>query len=216
MKRAKGFTSILLCISILCSIFVVPSYAASEKLVSENSKYRFYASGQTFKLEDKALGTTDCIIFSNDYTKFTIYNADGTMNVGFKDSQNNIWIDGILSSQYIPESSPNTAGIIPFAVPAGYNLLSTGYGTLTQVVSTASLVAMVIAYIPTVGQSGNIFNICTMVITAIGVGGDVYIKFQQYLNKSILKAYDVVRFYKKSNYTGLITTLEHGPYKYGR
>ena len=67
--------------------------------------------------------------------------------------------------------------------------------------------SMLILYNLTVSIAGIVLSLKGI------VSDDVYIEITQYYNPNSYLMYDVTKYYKNSDYTGLLETSEHGPYR---
>lgn len=172
---------------------------------SENGLFQIYKDDNVLTYIDLGNGEKTIAFIATDQQSMTIKEPDGTQRECFVDSLGDIYIDGALAIEACTESPTLTR-----SVPSGYVYL-TRYRTNTVVTgSVASLTLTLLGLVP--GMAGAA-AIAGAILAIQGLSGEViYIEITQYYHPNTYYIYEVTRLYRNSNYTGLINTIEKGPF----
>lgn len=136
----------------------------------------------------------------------TIYYPDGSTQRMWVDADGNILIDNVVVSEAVDGSKE----IIPTrAVPAGYVYLNRHRTHVSAYQNGYNIILALVGLIPV---AGNIVQALSALFHDYSID-DAYIEITQYYHPSTYYIYTVVKYYRYSNYTGLIKVQEFGPNK---
>lgn len=170
-----------------------------------NDLISFEQQGNELSVTVLETGESATGYLSNNRLSIDIIADTGEVHHGELRSDGTIYIDGVLAYEQSNSQQTQTR-----AVPSGYIYLTT-YRTNTVVTgSVASLALALLGLLPGIGSAS---AIASVLLALQGMNGEVaYIEVVQYYHPNTYYIYEVTRLYRNANYTGLIDTVERGPF----
>ena len=143
---------------------------------------------------------------SEDGTELFMTDVHGNCFTLVRRTDGNVYKDNELYIAYEVEPVVQTR-----AVPSGYKYLVRWRGNTQLSDTIGSITLALIGLFP--GMAGP--AAVASVIASIGAytRGTVYIEITQYYNPNTYWIYQITRLYSNSDYTGLLSTIEKGPFK---
>ena len=159
------------------------AYASTNEL----SDLHISKMGNGYEVTDSQTGDYAVAVWENNQLKVTLNGVPVILQE--KDDLSTIYFNGSISM---------------LSVPSGFRYIGTvSYGNVTPfAVFAATLLAL--------GMPDKIGVVWSAIVSMIGSGSPAYLQIDQYLKGS--QGYWVCRVYRNSNYTGLITRFEKGPF----
>lgn len=156
----------------------------------------------TWVLTNTDTGEITTGVFSDDKAALRITHDDGSASVVDYTENGTVLHDGkVLFEVY---SAPS---ISLLSVPSGYKPLVTHRTHVSVYQDAYDVILSLVGIVPV---AGGIINALAALFRDHSLD-DAYIEIAQYYHPSTYYIYTVVRFYRYSNYTGLLATREYGP-----
>lgn len=190
----------------------IPSISLAAENAEKNNEYDYLTDqyhlvrqGNLLTIEIFANGEYASGIVADDGKGITI-SEDGTETTYILAKDGNVYRNERVAIEVEEMTVPTTR-----AVPSGYRYL-TRWRSDTSISGTiASISLTLIGLFPGMAGVATVASIIASLVQA--EQGVVYIEITQYYNPHTYYIYQVTRLYRNPDYTGLIQTIEEGPFK---
>lgn len=172
----------------------------------QEGDYFVTKKGRFLCMTELSTGKTTFAEQSEDGTELFMTDVHGNCFTLVRRTDGNVYKNNELYIAYEVEPIVQTR-----AVPSGYEYLVRWRGSTQLSDTIGSITLALIGLFPGMAGPATVAG----VIASIGTytRGTVYIEITQYYNPNTYWIYQITRLYSNSNYTGLLSTIEKGPFK---
>ncbi|MGN1024883.1 MAG: hypothetical protein ACI4P4_00625 [Faecousia sp.] len=191
--------------SIPAMSFAKENAVTSTEYDYQTDQYHLMRHGNLLEIEIFATGESASGIVADDGQSIRI-SENGVETLYVLSNDGNVYRDKRIAIEVQKMTVPRTR-----AVPSGYKYLTRWRSNTKTSGTIASITLALIGLFPGMGGVATVAGIIANLATA---GQDtVYIEITQYYNPYTYYIYQITRLYRNPDYTGLIQTIEEGPFK---